>query len=84
MSAKPGNLWLNHIVMVPWQLLPQSSFVIGRSSAWATRRENFGRSVMSTPWSGWWNERTYAGFTFDRNLIIARVSGSDLGLGPES
>ena len=22
-SAKPGKRWLNHIVIVPWQLLPQ-------------------------------------------------------------
>ena len=39
---------------------------------------------MSTPCSGWWKDSTYAGFTFDRNLIIARVSGSEAGLGPES
>ena len=82
-SANPGNLWLNHIVIVPWQLLPQFRCVIGRSSALATRRENAGRAVMSTPCSGWWKDSTYAGFTVDRNLIIARVSGSDAGLGPE-
>jgi len=74
---------LNHIVIVPWQLLPQFSFVIGRSSASATLRENFGRAVMSTPWRGWWKERTYDGRTFARKRIIALVSGSEAGFLPE-
>ena len=42
-SAKPLNAWLNHIVIVPWQLLPQRSREVGRPSARATRLENFGR-----------------------------------------
>ena len=75
---------MNHIVIVPWQLLPQSSVVIGSPSARATRRENPGRSVTSTACSGWWKDRMYAGRTRDRKRIIALVSGSEAGLGPES
>jgi hypothetical protein len=75
---------LNHIVIVPWHLPPHRSRDIGRPSARATRLENLGRSVTSTARSGWWKESTYAGRTFDKNRIIARVSGSERGRGPES
>ena len=83
--AKPLKSWLNHIVIVPWQTLPQASRDRGRPSVRATRVENFGRSVsVSTAWRGWWKQRTYAGSTLRRNRIIARVSGSERGLGPDS
>ena len=57
-SAKPLNVWLNHIVIVPWQLLPQRSRDIGSPSARATFLENAGRSVTSTACSGWWKDST--------------------------
>ncbi len=84
-SAEPAKWWLNHIVMVPWHSPPQSRVLRGSRSARATRRAKPASLVsVSTPTSGWWKLSTRRGSISRRNLIIARVSGSLPGRGPDS
>jgi hypothetical protein len=83
--AVPRKLALYQPVMVPWQTPPQSNDFFGRSRARATRRANAGRLVsVSTPCNGWWKLTIQPGLTARRNFIMALVSGSEPGLGPDS
>ncbi|CAB4711863.1 unannotated protein [freshwater metagenome] len=70
---------------MPWQVLPHAKLLRGRSSASATRRAKAGLFVcVSTPCSGWWKLSSQRGRTVRRKAIIACVSGSDAGFGPDS
>ena len=85
MIAAPSKLWLNHIVMVPWQTPPQVKALRGRFSSSASRRAKPGRLVsVSTPCSGWWKLTSHFGLMSRRNRITARVSGSDAAREPDS
>jgi hypothetical protein len=76
---------LYHWVSVPWQVPPQLKVFRGSFKAFATRRANAGRLVsVSTPYNGWWKLRMRTGLTVRRNFMIALVSGSEAGRGPDS